>query len=151
METIGATAAANLIGGSMGAGIKLVAGIIMWWIKSKREDRAERLLHSGKKVDWLQQLRPDPKDDYVRHTRRILAWGVCFTFCFICILWSIFPGYPVFGPGGDSTTTTNLFLWSHKVTTNMGNWWTTGAIVWQLTPFVSMILMTYFTPDISKI
>lgn len=151
MEGISALGVANLAGGGMGAFIKIAAGLFMLWLKNKREARAERAVLSGKNQDFIKAIRPDPGSEFVSYTRRVLAWSVCWTFCAICLLWAVFPGYPVHAIGGEQSTAVNLLLWSNKVTRDLGNWWTTGAIVWQLTPFVSMVLMTYFTPNVSKI
>jgi hypothetical protein len=143
------TTAASLGGGLIGAFIKIAAGFLMLWLKNKRDERDERMALADKQIE-LKKLGPDPNASFVSWTRRLLAWGVCFTFCSICILWALFPGYPIIAQGGTSGSNINLLLFTFKLSRDLGIEYTTGAIVWQLIPFMSMVLMTYFTPDISK-
>lgn len=139
----------SLGGGLVGAIIKLVAGLIMMWMRNKSEDRVHQLSLAGKQLEAAQMARDTPSE-FFSVTRRVLAWSFAFTFCGICLLWALFPGYPILTEGGASGTKINLLLFSYTVDRDLGASRTTGAIVWQLIPFLSMILMTYFTPDVSK-
>jgi len=145
METVIST----LGGGLIGAIIKIFAGFIMLWLRNKQDERNERLQLADKQIE-LKKLGPDPNSHWVSYTRRVLAWGVCFTFCAVVLLWATFPGYPIIRSGGQSGTTISLLLFHWDLTRDLGVTETTGSIVWQMIPFMSMILMTYFTPDISK-
>lgn len=134
----------------MGAGIKLLAGMFSLWLKNRRDERDERINLADKQIKAAREAR-SVDDSYFRHTRRVLAWGVCFTFCVICIVWAFFPGYPILKDIGERGTEINFLLFHWTFSGDLGGTRTTGSIVWELIPFMSMILMTYFTPDISKI
>ena len=140
----------SLGGGIAGAVIKLLAGLLMLWFQNRQADRDERTTLAGKQIAAARMARAAP-NEYFSFTRRVLAWTVTFTFCGICLLWAIWPGYPIVTSGGDRGTSLNLLLFTFSVNRDLGVTLTTGAIVWQLIPFLSMILMTYFTPDVSKI
>lgn len=145
METV----VGSLGGGIAGAIIKILAGLISIWMQNRQEERNERITLAGRQIEAAKMARAAPSEFY-SVTRRVLAFTVTFTFCSICILWALWPGYPIVAQGGDRGTSINLLLFNFQLNRDLGITLTTGAIVWQLIPFLSMILMTYFTPDISK-
>jgi hypothetical protein len=149
MIDLGAIGDAAIGGGVIGAAIKLVANLLNIWQQSEQEKRNERIALAGKQAELL-AARPDPNNSFVSYTRRVLAWGVCFTFCAVVLLWACFPGYPILAKGGTGGGEVNLFLFHWTTSRDLGIDYTTGAFVWQIVPFMSMILMTYFTPDLRK-
>jgi hypothetical protein len=137
--------------GLLGAGIKLTAGLLTMWLENKRDERAERLSLVGQQIDLL-KMRPDPASPYASTTRRVLAFVMCFTFCAVVLLWAIYPHTLILIPDqGSRGWALNLLLFNFSRDTNLAGTVSTGAIVWAMLPFISMILMTYFTPDVSKI
>lgn len=143
------TLVGSLGGGIAGAIIKIIAGFISIWMQNRQEERNERITLAGRQIEAAEMARIAPNEFY-SITRRVLAFTVTFTFCAICLLWAIWPGYPIVTQGGDRGSAINLLLFNFRIDRDLGITLTTGAIVWQLIPFLSMILMTYFTPDISK-
>lgn len=146
---MGALTELSLGGGILGAVIKLVAGIFMLWLKNKKNERETYINLTGKQIELAREAREEG-GQYFRHTRRVLAWGLCFAFASICILWAVFPGYPILKSGGAQGTEVQLLLFHWQFSRDLGMNVTTGSIVWELIPFMSMILTIYFTPDISK-
>jgi len=140
----------SLGGGLLGAVIKIIAGLLMVWRQNKQEERHERMQLADKFHKFRAEVGPDSNSEFVSTTRRVLAFSICWTFCAICLLWAIWPGYPIVTTGGDRGTAINLLLFNFSLNRDLGITLTTGAIVWQLIPFMSMILMTYFTPNIAK-
>jgi len=140
----------TLGGGLLGAVIKILAGFFKLWHSNKIEERKERIALVGKQIE-LKTLGPDPNDNFVSVTRRALAWGMCFTFCAIVLLWAAFPQTVITIPAGGSGWSLNLLLFNFSRDTSLAYTVSTGAIVYSMLPFIGMILMTYFTPDVSKI
>jgi hypothetical protein len=140
----------TLGGGLFGAVIKILAGLFKLWHSNKIEERKERIALVGKQIE-LKTLGPDPNDNFVSVTRRALAWGMCFTFCAIVLLWAAFPQTVITIPAGGAGWSLNLLLFNFSRDTSLAYTVSTGAIVYSMLPFIGMILMTYFTPDVSKI
>jgi hypothetical protein len=140
----------TLGGGAIGAAIKIGAGAFKLWHANRLEERKERIALVGKQIE-LKTLGPDPSDNFVSVTRRALAWGMCFTFCAVVLLWAAFPQTVISIPAGSSGWGFNLFIFNFSRDSSMAYSVSTGAIVYSMLPFIGMILMTYFTPDVSKI
>ena len=140
----------TLGGGLLGAVIKIGAGIFKLWHQNRLEERKERIALVGKQIE-LKTLGPDPSDNFVSVTRRALAWGMCFTFCAVVIIWAIFPQTIITIPAGGSGWNLNLLIFSIQREASLAYSISTGSIVYSMLPFIGMILMTYFTPDVSRI
>ncbi len=140
----------TLGGGILGAVIKIGAGVLKMWHANKVEEREERIALIGKQIE-AKQAGPDPNNGFVSVTRRALAWGMCGTFCAVVILWAVFPQTVITIPGGGSGWGLNLLLFNFSRDTSVGYSISTGSIVYSMLPFLGMIMMTYFTPDVSKL
>lgn len=145
---IAETVAGTIGGGILGAGIKLLAGLLSMWMQSRKDDRNERLALADKQIE-LKKLGPDPNSEFVSFTRRILAFSMCFTFCAVVLLWAAFPNVTLTTPGGATGFHLNLLIFNFQRETSVVHTISTGSIVWSMLPFISMILMTYFTPNLT--
>lgn len=150
MNELLGTAFASLGGGTLGASIKLIAGFIALRARNKLEERRERVSLAGKQYEAAKDLRENPGSDFVSWTRRILAWMFGATFCTVVILWSWWPDVTVYtahAGGATRTVLWGLLEWQSLPNAKPVS---TGSIVWEMIPFISMILGLYFTPNIAK-
>lgn len=143
------TVMATLGGGLLGAGVKLAAGLLQMWLRNKQEDRNERIALASKQVE-LKKLGPDPRNAFVSWTRRALALSVCWTFCAVALLWAVFPSEQIVIPFSSSGFDFNFLFFSFSRKASVEQTVSTGAIVWSMIPFISMVMATYFTPNLSK-
>lgn len=148
-DVLGQTGSAAIATGGLGAAIKILAGFLKIMYQSKQDQRAHDLALAGKQKEF-KKLGPDPNSSFVSWTRRVLAWGFGLTFCTICILWACFPNVEIVKAGGTRTVGFNLLIINFQHTRDLVSTYTSGSIVWELIPFLTMIMMTYMTPDISK-
>lgn len=146
---IAETVIANLGGGLLGAGVKILSGLFMLWMQNRREERDERVQLAGKQIE-LKKLGPDPGNEFVSFTRRVLAFSMCWTFCAVVLLWAVYPQIEITIPFGGSGFDFNFLFFNFSRKTSVEQVVTTGAIVWSMTPFISMILATYFTPNLTE-
>lgn len=143
----------SLAGAGAGAGIKILVGLLKANQIAKDAQHQKDLVMADKKVEAYIKLReqgPNPDSRFVSWTRRVLAWMLAFTFCVVVILFSVFPTVPVAIPDGIREFTVGLFLWDWQGTRDTLAVVSTGSLVWEMIPFMTMILSMYFVPDISK-
>lgn len=151
------TTLGTLFGGALGAGFKIIASLIAARHRNEMETAERktqtRLAELNALKDYKKETGPDPNSPFTAWTRRLLALSVCWTFCAVVILWACFPStgvnIPNPAPGGWEFSLLGLVTWSGKTDLATYNV-STGSIVWAMLPFMSMVLTTYFTPDLTK-
>jgi hypothetical protein len=97
----------------IGAGIKVGANLINFWLEQKKQDQmmiAARDTETLKALIDNQNKRAD--DPFVKVTRRILFMSITFTMCFLMIYYAMNPNitYDVLMPRGDNAKF-GLFTW----------------------------------------
>jgi hypothetical protein len=141
-----------------GAVLKGVFGLIQEWLSGNRE-REQALIDAAAKREEYHGNRFQKADNYTKHTRRVLAWGMCFTYAAILVLWAIFPQVEVatfvdFQSGGSEQAVRGLQLFGYSLMgvetpTNLANrviHVTTGHLVMANTYVLAFILGAYFMP-----
>lgn len=150
MNDLFGTAFAALGGGTLGALIKLCAGFIALKARDRVEERRERVSLAGRTYEAAKDLRENPGSDFVSWTRRVLAWMFGLTFCSVVLLWAYYPDviiYTAHSGGAHRSILWGLLEWQ---TSNYAKPVSSGSIVWEMIPFISMILGLYFTPNVAK-
>ena len=97
----------------IGAGIKVGANLINFWLEQKRQDQMLLASRDNEMLKALidnQNKRAD--DPFVKVTRRILFMSITFTMCFLMIYYAMNPHitYDVLMPKGDNAKY-GLFAW----------------------------------------
>ena len=90
----------------MGAGIKVGANLLNYWLEQKRQDQMILAARDSEMLKALienQNRRAD--DKFVKVTRRILFMSITFTMCFLMIYYAMNPHivYDVLMPKGDGS------------------------------------------------
>ena len=89
----------------IGAGIKLGANLINFWLEQKRHDQ---MMLAARDNEMLKALIDNQNatatDPFVKVTRRILFLSITFTMCFLMIFYAMNPNitYDVLVPRGDN-------------------------------------------------
>lgn len=97
----------------IGAGIKLAANLINYWLEQKR---ADQMILAARDNEMLQALIENQSkqalDPFVKVTRRILFLTITFTMCFLMIYYAINPTiqYDIIVPKGDGAKL-GFFSW----------------------------------------
>ena len=89
----------------MGAGIKVGANLLNYWLEQKRQDQMILAARDGEMLKALIENQNKRADDkFVKVTRRILFMSITFTMCFLMIYYAMNPHivYDVLMPKGDS-------------------------------------------------
>lgn len=97
----------------IGAGIKVGANLINFWLEQKRQDQMLLAARDNEMLKALidnQNKRAD--DPFVKVTRRILFMSITFTMCFLMVYYAMNPHitYDVLMPKGDNSKY-GLFAW----------------------------------------
>ena len=90
----------------MGAGIKLGANLLNYWLEQKKQDQMILAARDSEMLKALienQNKRAD--DSFVKVTRRILFLSITLTMCFLMIYYAMNPhiSYDVLMPKGESS------------------------------------------------
>lgn len=97
----------------IGAGIKLVANLINYWLEQKRSDQ---MILAARDTEMLQALIQNQAnqalDPFVKVTRRILFLTITFTMCFMMIYYAMNPdiSYDIIVPKGEGASL-GFFSW----------------------------------------
>jgi len=97
----------------IGAGIKLGANLINYWLEQKR---ADQMILAARDTEMLKALIENQSkqalDPFVKVTRRILFLTITFTMCFLMIYYAMNPSisYDLIVPKGDGART-GFFSW----------------------------------------
>ena len=106
----------------IGAGIKLLANLINYWLEQKRNDQ---MILAARDNEMLRALIDNQSkqalDPFVKVTRRILFLSITFTMCFLMIYYAMNPSisYDIIVPKGESASL-GFFSWIFGV--KIGNW-----------------------------
>lgn len=88
----------------IGAGIKLGANLVNFWLEQKKQDQLALAARDEKMLDALiKSQNSQAKDPFVKVTRRILFMSITFTMCFLMIYYALNPHitYNVIVPKGE--------------------------------------------------
>lgn len=97
----------------IGAGIKLLANLINYWLEQKRNDQ---MILAARDNEMLKALIDNQSkqalDPFVKVTRRILFLSITFTMCFLMIYYAMNPSisYDIIVPKGESASL-GFFSW----------------------------------------
>ena len=97
----------------IGAGIKLAANLINFWLEHKRQ---QQLLLAARDASLIEAILDNQiqqaKDPFVKVTRRVLFMTLTFTLCFLMVFYAMNPGieYDIMVPKGDGART-GFFSW----------------------------------------
>jgi hypothetical protein len=97
----------------IGAGIKLGANLINFWLEQKRQDQLALAARDAEMMKALIASQDKQASDaFVKVTRRILFMSITFTMCFLMIYYALNPhiSYNLIVPKGD-TAKWGLFSW----------------------------------------
>ena len=89
----------------IGAGIKLGANLINFWLDQKKQDQMALAARDSAMLNaMIENQKKQAKDPFVKVTRRILFMSITFTMCFLMIYYALNPhiSYNVIVPKGDS-------------------------------------------------
>lgn len=140
-----------------GAILKGFFGLFQESMQNKH-NREMALLNYKKEGNKLDVENFNNADNYTKHTRRVLAWGMCFTYAAILILWAVFPQVEIFTyiepEAGGEQARRGLTLFGYSLLgienpTDLANRVvavTTGHLVVANTYVLSFILGAYFMP-----
>ena len=96
----------------IGAGIKVGANLLNYWLAQKKQDQMILAARDGEMLKALIENQNKRADDpFVKVTRRILFMSITFTMCFLMIYYAINPHitYDVLMPKGENSS---LGIWS---------------------------------------
>jgi hypothetical protein len=148
------TVIGTLGGGTLGAAIKIAMSLISASHRRKLDAEHEATQRRLAELGMQRQAADHAiKSDggFAAWTRRVLALSVCWTFCAVALLWAAFPTasivIPSAGAGRKTSILFGLIEWTGTADLATVS---SGSIVWAMIPFMSMILATYFTPDLTK-
>jgi len=97
----------------IGAGIKLAANLINYWLEQKR---ADQMILAARDNEMLKALIDNQSkqalDPFVKVTRRILFLTITFTMCFLMIYYAMNPSiqYDIIVPKGEGSKM-GFFSW----------------------------------------
>lgn len=97
----------------IGAGIKLAANLINYWLEQKR---ADQMILAARDNEMLKALIENQArqalDPFVKVTRRILFLTITFTMCFLMIYYAMNPSitYDLIVPKGENSSL-GFFSW----------------------------------------
>lgn len=97
----------------IGAGIKLAANLVNFWLEQRRQDQ---LLLAARDDQTLKAMLDNQieqaKDPFVKVTRRILFLSITLTMCFLMVFYALNPhiSYDVIVPKGESSKW-GIFSW----------------------------------------
>ena len=97
----------------IGAGIKLGANLINFWLEQKKQDQLALAARDEKMLDALiKSQNSQAKDPFVKVTRRILFMSITFTMCFLMIYYALNPHitYNIIVPKGEGASL-GFFSW----------------------------------------
>jgi len=97
----------------MGAGIKVGANLLNFWLEQKRQDQMILAARDGEMLSALIENQSKRADDkFVKVTRRILFMSITFTMCFLMIYYAMNPHivYDVIVPKGENFKL-GIFSW----------------------------------------
>jgi len=97
----------------IGAGIKLGANLINFWVEQKRQDQLALAARDSEMMKaMIANQSAQAKDPFVKITRRILFMSITFTMCFLMIYYALNPHitYNVIVPKGDGAKW-GIFSW----------------------------------------
>jgi len=97
----------------IGAGIKLAANLINFWLEQRRQDQLLLAARDNQTLQAvLQNQIEQSKDPFVKVTRRILFLSITLTMCFLMVFYALNPhiSYDVIVPKGESAKW-GLFSW----------------------------------------
>jgi hypothetical protein len=140
----------------MGAAVKVLMSLVQARADAKKAQAAAqaeiRLAELGKQNEARQTILEHDTGGFSSWTRRMLALSICWTFCAIAVIWALFPTTVINIPNtSDGWSMSILGLIDFNGKANMGGLSiSTGSIVWAMLPFMSMILATYFTPNLKR-
>jgi len=89
----------------IGAGIKLIANLLNFWLEQKRQDQ---LILAARDSEFLKSMLENQakqaSDPFVKVTRRILFMSITFTMCFLMIYYALNPdiSYTLIVPKGEN-------------------------------------------------
>ncbi len=136
-----------------GSAIKIVAGLLQNWFDAAAERRkAKHMRQMAKRKVDLQSYELQTNNPHVNHTRRRLAYGVCFTLCSIAAYCTAFPDIVFFtlpvspGEPTEYSILFGLIEWKGKTPTVETIVITTGTMAYQFVHAAIMYLGFYFTP-----
>lgn len=96
----------------IGAGIKLGANLLNYWLEQKRQDQMILAARDSEMLKALIENQNKRADDaFVKVTRRILFMSITFTMCFLMIYYAMNPhiSYDVLIPKGENA---RLGIWT---------------------------------------
>lgn len=147
------TSIASLLGSAaLGAIIKIVAGFVLSWIQAKQREKEfqfrKDLAFAKIRQENARLFEAGEERASTVWTRRILGWSMCWTLCFIAVLWSIYPNVQLvrYIPSSDIKFSIiwGLVSWSIPGGTTIVV--TTGSIVHDLLNLFALVITAYFTP-----
>jgi hypothetical protein len=97
----------------IGAGIKLGANLVNFWLEQKKQDQLALAARDDKMLDALiKSQNSQAKDPFVKVTRRILFMSITFTMCFLMIYYALNPHitYNIIVPKGEGASL-GFFSW----------------------------------------
>ena len=97
----------------IGAGIKLAANLINYWLEQKRADQMILAARDGEMLKALiENQSKQALDPFVKVTRRILFLTITFTMCFLMIYYAMNPSiqYDIIVPKGEGARL-GFFSW----------------------------------------
>ena len=97
----------------IGAGIKLAANLINFWLEQRRQDQLLLAARDNQTLQAvLQNQIEQSKDPFVKVTRRILFLSITLTMCFLMVFYALNPhiSYDVIVPKGESAKW-GVFSW----------------------------------------
>ena len=97
----------------IGAGIKLGANLINYWLEQKRQDQMVLAARDNEMLKALIENQSNQASDgFVKVTRRVLFLSITFTMCFLMIYYAMNPhiSYDVIIPKGDGAKW-GIFSW----------------------------------------
>ena len=136
-----------------GSAIKIAAGLFQNWFDSAAEKRqAEHEREMARYDINIRDYEVRTANPYTNHTRRRLAYGVCFTLCAIAAYCTLFPDIVFFAtPISPSEPQSysilfGLFEWSGRTPSVEAVVITSGEMAYKFVHAAIMYLGFYFTP-----
>ena len=96
----------------IGAGIKVGANLLNYWLEQKKQDQMILAARDGEMLKALIENQNQRADDpFVKATRRVLFMSITFTMCFLMIYYALNPHitYDILMPKGENSS---LGIWS---------------------------------------
>jgi len=124
----------SILNTAIGAGIKLAANLLNFWLEQKRQDQMMIAARDNEMLKALIENQNNRANDpFVKVTRRILFMSITFTMCFLMIYYAFNPHitYDVIMPRGDNS---KWGIWS----------WLFGGTDWIQTKLTGGLLLSSF-------